>query len=194
MKLALKNMVLMVLLLLSVTACVTSNPKLLNKYPPVDIAMTLKQVSPHVYYVQGKTGLASEHEGFMSNAGVIVTDEGIVVFDALGSPSLSQKLINQIRKISSQPIKKVIISHYHADHFYGAQTFKELGARIYAPAGAMTYLNSEGADNRLKERRDSLKPWVNEQTHLVIPDELIDKDFSFQMGGLDFKVLHFGSA
>lgn len=43
-------------------------------------------VSPHVYYFQGDAGMASSsNQGFMSNAGFVVTDDGVVVFDSLGT-------------------------------------------------------------------------------------------------------------
>ena len=94
-------------------------------YEPSEVDMTVQQVSAHVYYVQGPPGIATDNEGFMSNAGFVVTKEGIVVFDALGTPSLAHKLFHKIRAISDQPIAKVIVSHYHADHIYGLQVFKQ---------------------------------------------------------------------
>ncbi len=51
-------------------------------YPPADVDMKLEKVSEHVYFVQGAAGVATDNEGFISNAGVIVTDAGVVVFDA----------------------------------------------------------------------------------------------------------------
>lgn len=46
-------------------------------------------VTPRVFYVQGKPGIASaENEGFNSNAGFVVTNDGLVVIDALGTPAL----------------------------------------------------------------------------------------------------------
>jgi len=91
------------------------------------------KASAHVYYVQGMSGVASEeNQGFNSNAGFVVTKEGVVVFDALGTPVLGEKLIAAIRKITDQPIKRVIVSHFHADHVYGLQAFKAIGAEIWA--------------------------------------------------------------
>jgi glyoxylase-like metal-dependent hydrolase (beta-lactamase superfamily II) len=84
------------------------------------MALTPIQVSPHVYYVQGQAGMASQaNQGFMSNAGFVVTLEGVVVFDALATPVLGQALVDAIRKVTPKPIRRVIVSHYHADHFYG---------------------------------------------------------------------------
>ena len=85
-------------------------------YAPVDVNMELVKVGDHSWYVQGKAGIATDNAGFISNAGVIVTDEGVVIFDALGSPSLANKLVGKIKEITDKPIVKVVVSHYHADH------------------------------------------------------------------------------
>ena len=67
-------------------------------YAPVDVDMELVKVGDHSWYVQGKAGIATDNAGFISNAGVIITDEGVVVFDGLGSPSLANKLVGKIKK------------------------------------------------------------------------------------------------
>lgn len=163
-------------------------------YPPTDVEMELKQVSKHVYYVQGQAGIATDNEGFISNAGFVVTDEGVVVFDTLGTPSLADLLLTKIRTITDKPILKVVMSHYHADHIYGLQVFKEQGAQIIAPKGAMDYLSSAAAEERIEERRFSLEPWVNETTQLVSPDVIIDKPMSFEHGNMRFTLDVLGAA
>ncbi len=183
---------LLVLLTVSLTACGLLSGQ--TRYPPVAVDMQLQQVSPHVYYVQGKAGIATDNKGFISNAGAIITDEGIILFDALGSPSLAEKFLQLIRTKSQLPIKKVFVSHYHADHIYGLQVFKETGAEIIGPQGALQYLASDNAEKRLAERRKSLAPWINLQTKLIAPDVLVDKDQQFSLGDLDFEVTYFGSA
>jgi glyoxylase-like metal-dependent hydrolase (beta-lactamase superfamily II) len=162
-------------------------------YESTSVAMEAVQVSPHSYYVQGPPGTPTDNEGFMSNAGFVVTNEGVVVFDSLGTPSLGYLLLSKIRRITDQPIVKVVMSHYHADHIYGLQVFKELGAEVIAPIGARDYLSSPAAEGRLKQRRESLFPWVDEKTYLVKPDRLIDKPYQFKLGGLDFEIQPLGS-
>lgn len=163
-------------------------------YPPSTVAMQLKQVSPHSYYVQGQAGTAIENEGFISNAGVVVTDAGVVVIDALGSPSLAQLLMQQIRTITDKPVVKVIVTHYHADHVFGLQYFKDQGAEIIAPSGAEKYLNSPVSEQRLEERRFSLDPWVNDQTRLVWPDRYVDGTMELEVGGTRFRLTVVGDA
>lgn len=163
-------------------------------YPATDVEMKLKQVSEHIYYVQGKAGIATDNEGFISNAGFIVTDEGVVVFDALGTPSLAALLLTKIRSVTDKPVIKVIMSHYHADHIYGLQVFKEQGAKIIAPIGVMDYLASASASERLEERQFSLEPWVNEKTYIVTPDVIIDKTMTFKHGDMTFTLDVLGAA
>ncbi|MFV2005462.1 MAG: MBL fold metallo-hydrolase [Gammaproteobacteria bacterium] len=156
--------------------------------------MEVKKVSEHVYYVEGKPGIATDNEGFISNSGFIVTGDGVVVFDSLGTPSLAHKLVQKIKSITDQPIKKVILSHFHADHIYGLQVFEELGAEIIAPYGAQKYIQSEAAANRLEERQFSLEPWVNENTHLVLPDTTVEKSSTFKLGEITFTINYMGKA
>ena len=165
-----------------------------DKYAPTSVDMDVRQVSDHVYYVEGAAGIATDNEGFISNAGFVVTGDGVVVFDALGTPSLANKLISKIRGITKQPIRKVIVSHFHADHIYGLQVFEELGAEISAPEGAQKYLQSDAARERLEERQFSLDPWVNENTRLVLPDVTVSKSSSFTMGAVNFTINYMGKA
>ena len=176
------------------SALLACNQSTETVYPATDVEMKLKQVSEHVYYVQGKAGIATDNEGFISNAGFIVTDDGVIVFDALGTPSLAALFLTKIRSITDKPILKVIMSHYHADHIYGLQVFKEQGAQIIAPKGAMDYLSSAAAVERIEERRFSLEPWVNESTRLVSPDVILDKAMSFSHGGITFILDILGTA
>ena len=164
------------------------------RYAPVTVPMSLKQVSEHVYIVEGKPGIATDNEGFVSNAGFAVTSKGVVVFDALGTPSLAELLLHKIREVTDQPIVRVIVSHYHADHIYGLQVFEEQGAKIWTPVGAEKYIASEVAAERLEERQFSLSPWVDERTHIVEPDRYLSKPVSFELGGLQFIVTPVGAA
>jgi glyoxylase-like metal-dependent hydrolase (beta-lactamase superfamily II) len=156
--------------------------------------MEIRKVSEHVYYVEGKPGIATDNEGFISNAGFVVTADGVVVFDSLGTPSLAHKLVQQIATVTDQPIKKVVVSHFHADHIYGLQVFEELGAEVIAPYGAQKYMQSEAAASRLEERQLSLDPWVNEDTRLVLPDTTVDESYNFSLGGIDFTINYLGKA
>ncbi len=178
--------------------CAASTPAVaapLEEFEPVTVPMQVVRVAPHSYYVQGQAGIVSSaNEGFNSNAGFVVTSDGVVVFDALGTPALGKRFTELIAQTTSQPVKRVIVSHYHSDHFYGLQAFKRPGVEVWAHALVRDYLATDAPGARLKERRESLFPWVNEQTRIVVPDRYLGDDTVFKMGGLTFHVMHAGPA
>jgi len=161
-------------------------------FPPVE--MEPVRVSAHVYYVMGAPGAATDNAGFVSNSVFVVTGDGVVVFDTLGTPALARMLLARIGEITDEPVRRVYISHYHADHVYGAQVFEDAGAEIVAPHGAVRYLESPAAAERLAERRGSLAPWVDDDTRIVEPHRLLSGEERFTLGGVAFRAVNVGSA
>lgn len=159
------------------------------------VEMRAERVGAHSWYVQGLPGAASTaNQGFMSNAGFVVTKEGVVVFDALGTPALARQLIAEIRKRTPLPIRHVIVSHWHADHYYGLQEFKAVGAEIWAHEAARPVLGSAAAAERLAQRRGILAPWLGDDFKVAAPDRWLSGDTDFALGGLKFRVRHAGPA
>lgn len=147
-------------------------------------AVVARQVSPSAWYVQGESALGSRaNRNFVSNAGFIVTPQGVVVIDALGSPQLARELMAEIRRRTGKAVTHVIVTHYHADHIYGLQEFKRAGARIIAHRGGLEYLNSDTAQSRLAASRVDLSPWIDANTQLVAADEWIDAPRELVLGG-----------
>jgi glyoxylase-like metal-dependent hydrolase (beta-lactamase superfamily II) len=173
-------------------------------YGPVSLPFRLHKVpDAPIYYVIGLSGVPdAANEGHTSNAGFVVTPDGVVVFDALGTPALGYRLLQRIREVTELPIERIIISHYHADHIYGLQAFKEHAGDppVWAQQLALGYAGgsaaSQGEDarRRLEQRREALFPWVNEDTYIVTPDVTFDDQLSFSVGGIDFEVKHLGPA
>ncbi len=159
------------------------------------LPMEVHQVAPQVYYVQGVSALGSPaNQNFISNAGFVVTDDSVVVIDALGSPALAERLVQTIKKVTPKPISHVLLTHYHADHIYGLQVFKALGAKIVAQDKGREYLNSETAALRLVASRQELAPWINADTHMVAADEWVAGATSLKIGGLGFLLQPMGPA
>lgn len=159
------------------------------------IALKPTQVAPHTYFVQGFAEMGSStNQNFISNAGFVVTPGGVVVVDALGSPILARKLIAEIKKVTNQKVVALIVSHYHADHVYGLQEFKKIGAKIYAQGEGRNYLSSETAQQRLIASRMDFAPWVNENTKLIAADVWIDQKAKLNIGGIEFFISRVGPA
>ena len=140
-------------------------------------------VAPGIWMVQGLSALGSSaNRNFISNAGFVVTSTGVVVIDALGSPELARELRAEIARVTPLPVTHVIVTHYHADHIYGLQVFKDEGASVVAHRQALLYLNSDTAQQRLAASREELFPWVDEKTRLVTADRWIDGPANLQVG------------
>ncbi len=137
--------------------------------------MRAREAAPGCWYVEGLSALGSPaNQNFISNAGFIVTSNGVVVVDALGSPALAERLLAEIAKVTPQKVTHVVVTHYHADHVYGLQVFEKLGARIIAHQGGREYLFADTARLRLQASREELAPWIDDKTRLVEATEWID--------------------
>jgi len=154
------------------------------------------QLAQGVWFVQGNSALGSTgNRNFISNAGFFVTDEGVVLVDALGSPALAQELLREIHRVTPQALRYVVVTHYHADHIYGLQTLVQAGAKVIGHASAREYLNSDTAQRRLEASRIDLAPWIDANTRLVPADQWLDtQESQFRLGSIDFVVDHLGPA
>ncbi|MDO8863640.1 MBL fold metallo-hydrolase [Haliea sp. E1-2-M8] len=166
-------------------------------YPPLTIPFEAEQVSvDNVYYFLGHSGVPGEqNEGLTANAGFVITGEGVVIFDALGTPSLGAAMVDKIRELTELPITHVVISHYHADHVYGLQAIKELTeAEVIAQDSSHVYISSPDADQRLEQRKQVLSPWVDDHTRVVAPDVTFAEEIMLKSGDYRFRIVHAGPA
>ncbi len=159
-------------------------------------ALKATQVAERVWFVQGQAALGTPaNRNFISNAGFVVTDDGVVVIDALGSPALARELLAEIHRVTPQPVRYVIATHYHADHIYGLQVFKDAGATVLAHAEAREYLTSDTAQKRLESSRIELAPWIDDKTRLVAADRWLEEpETRLRVGSFDFVIAHVGPA
>lgn len=167
--------------------------------PDTPQMLRAETVADRIWYFRGESGQASAaNQGYTSNAGFVLTDDGVLVFDALGTPALAQAMLQAIRTITTKPVRRVIVSHYHADHVYGLQVFKAAGAEIWARGEGRIYLDSDLARERLSERRTTLAPWVDERTRLLPADRWLDlragESMDFDLGGTAFRLISAGHA
>lgn len=63
--------------------------------------------------------------GLDGNAVVIVGDNGVLVFDANGTPAAAAAVLAGIRGVTKQPVRWLVLSHWHWDPWYGAQVYAD---------------------------------------------------------------------
>jgi glyoxylase-like metal-dependent hydrolase (beta-lactamase superfamily II) len=78
----------------------------------------LTQVTDGIY-----AAIAAPQYKVNSNAAVILTNDGVVVVDSHSKPSAAQALYKEIRGLTKHPVRKVINTHFHWDHWQGNQVY-----------------------------------------------------------------------
>jgi glyoxylase-like metal-dependent hydrolase (beta-lactamase superfamily II) len=86
-------------------------------------------------------------EGAGGNTTVIVGDDGVIMVDGQFAP-LHDKLKAAIAKLSNQPIKYLVNTHFHGDHTGGNAPFTKDGVTVVAHANVKKRL-AEGTTNGL---------------------------------------------
>jgi glyoxylase-like metal-dependent hydrolase (beta-lactamase superfamily II) len=183
-------------------AAFAAGAQTVSPYPPLTIPLKIDQVpGKPVWYSTGNPGIpGKDNEGNTSNAGFVVTSDGVVVFDALGTPSLGWAMLQQIREVTDKKIRYVVLSHYHADHIYGLQAFRDHSdALIVAQERASEYKDNEEtadekANQRLEQRRGALFPWVGANTRVVPPDITFSERMTVALGDRRLTLLYAGPA
>jgi glyoxylase-like metal-dependent hydrolase (beta-lactamase superfamily II) len=106
----------------------------------------------------------------------VVTPEGVIATDpiGLGRPQAVTTYIDEIKRVTSHPIRYVIYSHSHYDHITGGQPFKDLGARFIAHKNA-------------KAQLERLQP-----PNIVLPDEVVDNQHILTLGGTTLELIYVG--
>ena len=61
--------------------------------------------------------------GLDGNSIAILSDDGVLVFDTNGTPAAAAMVLEDIRTLTSQPVRYVVNSHWHWDHWYGTEVY-----------------------------------------------------------------------
>jgi cyclase len=129
----------------------------------------IQQLKPNFYVVTGDGG----------NTGVRVTDAGLIIVDTknLGD-QFYDRLMEQIKSVTNQPVKYVVVTHVHQDHAGNIQKFVDAGAQVVTSEGLKanlaTYTSAAG------------KPGT--------PNVTYAKDYTIKLGGAEADVHYYGRA
>jgi glyoxylase-like metal-dependent hydrolase (beta-lactamase superfamily II) len=106
----------------------------------------------------------------------VVTNAGVIATDPIsyGRPQAAVTYIDEIKKVTTQPIKYLIYSHHHFDHIAGGKPFKDAGATVIA-------------HRRAAERLAVLK-----DPHTVLPDETMGNQKTIKLGDTTLELTYLG--
>ena len=113
------------------------------------------------------------NEAVPGNVTVLITDEGVLLVDDKFAWDVDNVLA-EVRKLTSQPIKYVVNTHYHEDHSGGNAKLQAMGVQVVA---------TERAYRKFVESNQPGKPSVTFETRA-----------SIHLGGKTAELLHFGRA
>jgi glyoxylase-like metal-dependent hydrolase (beta-lactamase superfamily II)/rhodanese-related sulfurtransferase len=152
-----------------------------------------EKVADGVYSAIGATEPPTyENSGHNNNLSFIVTDDGVVVVNASDNYLLARSLHEEIRRITDQPVRYVVLENGQGHAAMGSAYWKEQGATIIAHADADAVLRENGEailERVLRRSRDK-----GMGTRLVFPDETFEDRRTLQLGGKRIELLHLGPA
>jgi glyoxylase-like metal-dependent hydrolase (beta-lactamase superfamily II) len=135
----------------------------------------LIKVADGVYAAIAKPGgLAS------GNAGFVIGDEGVLIFDTFFTPVAMEELIGEIQALTKLPIKFAVNSHYHLDHTGGNQVLVARGVPIIAHDSVVQWQTTKNkrflpAPEDLQKRRAEAAKQLSET-----PEDQKDKRAQFE--------------
>ncbi len=156
--------------------------------------------------------------GLDGNAVVIISDAGVLVFDTNGTPAAASAVLAEIRALTDQPVRYIVNSHWHWDHWYGTQVYKEAfpSAQVIAHAatremmmGPALEFNRPGleqqlpgyvqmlekkaaADPAVQPRLDTARFFLDQKRSVrhVFPDLTFTTKLELSLGGRRIEVRH----
>lgn len=123
----------------------------------------------------------ASREPVEGNVLVIEQSEGLVVFDAGGTPLSGRRIVEQIRAISDQPVRQVVISHWHGDHHLGLPALRDAWPDLtviahektaaYMSGPQMDYLEGMTPEV-LNQSSEGLAGYLESEASAAMPDGL----------------------
>jgi glyoxylase-like metal-dependent hydrolase (beta-lactamase superfamily II) len=132
-----------------------------------------KELAPGVYSYEALR--PGDPGGFMTTVSMfVVTTDGVLVADGQGNLEETQKMIDNIKKITPQPIKYVVICSDHGDHTGGNAAFKTANPNV-------VFVSSPVSQKVLANNANP-------------PTETVADKRSMKMGKTEIQILNLGRA
>jgi glyoxylase-like metal-dependent hydrolase (beta-lactamase superfamily II) len=126
------------------------------------------------------------------NTGIIVGDDGVMVIDAQATPLMAREVLRRVRRVTSKPVKYVVLTHYHAVRVLGASAYK--AQQIIASDRTLGLIRERGRQDMASEigRFPRLFRGVESIPGLTWPTITFRDAMTVMMGSLEVRILHLG--
>ncbi len=151
------------------------------------------KVRDNVYSAIGATAPGTfANSGHNNNLSFVVTTDGVLVFNASDNYLLAQALHTEIKKITDQPVKYVVLENAQGHAMLGTNYWQEQGAQVIAHIDALQEIKEYG--DQIIERMQRGRRDKSQYTVLAYPDKTFEDKLVIEMGGDRFEILHLGPA
>jgi glyoxylase-like metal-dependent hydrolase (beta-lactamase superfamily II) len=152
-----------------------------------DYKLEPKKVAENVWCFFGAIEKPTkENAGNMANNCYIKTTEGFLVMDTGPSYQFAKQAYEAMQKIEDLPVKYVVNSHEHDDHWLGNDYYKQkFGATLMGPESINTNYK-EGDKTRMY---NVLPKNAIEGTHIIDLDKVVKKRETLVFGGEKFDII-----
>lgn len=152
-----------------------------------DYKLKPKQLAENVWCFFGALDKPTkENAGNMANNCYIKTKDGYLVMDTGPSYQFAKQAYEAMSKIEPLPVKYIVISHHHDDHWLGNNFYKEkFGTTLIGPASVNTGYK-EGDKTRMYK---ILPENAIKGTHIIKLDKVAKEKFTLELGGEKFEII-----
>jgi len=155
----------------------------------VDFDMSVQRVTASVYSIIAPSyGRPSpENKGWNSNSHFVVTDNGVLVFDTGSSEQIGKEIIKAIQSVTEKPVRWVVNSHSHADHWLGNAAFVTAGAEIIASKLSMIEMEKDGLG--VVNAFARMTKGATSPTQIAFPSSFVIHKEKRSFGGVDVEFI-----
>ena len=164
-----------------------------DRYPESELYSKPVEVVPGVWTSIGATQPPTyENAGHNNNLSFIVSNDGVLVVNAGASYSLAKALHYEIKKVTDQPIRYVVLENGQGHAMLGSNYWRQLGVKIIAHDDAIAEIEKYGVDEL--EGMMGYNKDRGLDTTLVMPDISFSERSTINLGDIPIELIYFGPA
>ncbi len=170
------------------------SPVRISDYEPNNILYRLpEEIAPGVYSAIGATQpYTYENSNHNNNLSFIVTTDGVLVFNAGGSYLVAKAMHEEIKKVTDQKVKYVVLENSQGHAILGSNYWKEQGAIIVAHVEADKDIKHRGEDIYMRSLRVQKDKLIGSK--IVRPDLTFEEKLNLPMGDTKIELMHIGAS